>query len=314
MTHDGSGLVSIGLPVHNGEPYLAQAIESLLGQTYGDFELIISDNASTDSTKDICEEYAARDRRITYARKEQNEGAAANYMATLQRAQGRLFKWAAHDDVCRPTFLERCVTALDEDPQAVLAYPQAVWIDEHGHVTGSEPSRPRLNDDEPATRLAHMADLNTRLIPLFGVIRRTALHAVRPHGRYPGADRILLVELVLHGRFVEIPQPLFEFRVHSAQYSSSQLSSQFKSSWWSGVDNSRPSAANWRRLLELHRAIGSVPLPSAERRRCYVELARWVARYRKRILLDLTVMTRAWLRSARRTMARPPRPTAHDSA
>ena len=114
--------VSIGLPVHNGAAFLAEAIESIPAQTFTDFELVISDNASTDRTPEICRSYTAADGRIRYYRQEANIGAARNYNVVFQRSSGKYFKWAAHDDLIRPTYLARCVAALEADPEAVLCH------------------------------------------------------------------------------------------------------------------------------------------------------------------------------------------------
>ena len=101
--------VSIGLPVYNGERYLAQALDSILAQDFVDFEIIISDNASSDSTQEICERYERLDRRITYSRLPENLGAAYNYNRLVGMSNGELFKWASHDDRIQPAFLSRRV-------------------------------------------------------------------------------------------------------------------------------------------------------------------------------------------------------------
>src|SRR5438128_3187989 len=108
--------VSLGLPVFNGEAFLVQVLESILAQTYGDFELIISDNASTDATPDICRVYAARDPRIRYVRNATNVGAARNFNRVFQLSTGEYYKLANADDVCAPTLVERCVAVLDTHP------------------------------------------------------------------------------------------------------------------------------------------------------------------------------------------------------
>src|ERR1051325_3578852 len=112
--------VSIGLPVYNGARYLAPTLDAILAQTYTDFELIISDNASTDGTETICRDYAARDPRIRYLRQPQNIGAPPNHNFLVEQARGELFKWAAHDDLFGPKLIECCVRALDERPEYVL--------------------------------------------------------------------------------------------------------------------------------------------------------------------------------------------------
>ena len=90
--------VSIGMPVYNGEKFIREALDSLLAQTFTDFELIISDNASTDGTEAICREYAARDSRIRCVRQSENRGACANFQFVLDEAKGEYFMWAAADD------------------------------------------------------------------------------------------------------------------------------------------------------------------------------------------------------------------------
>src|ERR1700754_583434 len=91
--------LSIGLPVYNSEDYLAESLEALLGQSFEDFELIISDNASTDGTADICRRYRGQDSRIRYIRQPRNIGGAPNHNFLVHEARGELFKWASHDDL-----------------------------------------------------------------------------------------------------------------------------------------------------------------------------------------------------------------------
>jgi glycosyltransferase involved in cell wall biosynthesis len=122
--------VAIGLPVYNGDNYLAAAIESILAQSYGDFDFLISDNASTDGTEEICRAYAKRDPRIRYVRQAQNVGAAANYNLLVPMTDSPYFKWAAHDDLLAPGCLAACVDVLDSDPTVVLASPASMLIDE----------------------------------------------------------------------------------------------------------------------------------------------------------------------------------------
>jgi glycosyltransferase involved in cell wall biosynthesis len=97
--------VSIGVPVFNGENYLAQALESILAQDFADFEVIISDNCSTDKTPEICTSFAKRDSRVKYFRNDSNIGASPNYNRTFELSRGEYFKWCAHDDRCGRAFL-----------------------------------------------------------------------------------------------------------------------------------------------------------------------------------------------------------------
>ena len=115
-------LVSIGMPVYNGENFVKGALDSILAQTFQDFELIISDNASTDKTKEICQKYAAKDQRITLLCNEKNVGAAKNYNRTFYASSGKYFMWLAHDDLIATEYLERCVEILEQNPSIVLCH------------------------------------------------------------------------------------------------------------------------------------------------------------------------------------------------
>ncbi len=113
-------LLSVGMPVYNGQNYLAFTIEAILSQSFTDFELIISDNGSTDETEAICRAYAAQDARIRYERVEENLGAAYNFNRVFELARGRYFKWAAHDDYFTADYFERCIQVLEQNPAVVL--------------------------------------------------------------------------------------------------------------------------------------------------------------------------------------------------
>ena len=128
--------VSIGLPIYNAEQFLEETLRSLLSQTVPDFELIITDNASTDNTQNICQAYAARDDRIRYYRNEQNIGCDPNFNRVFSLSRGKYFKWAAFDDVCAPNFLEVCLEVLDNEPQVILCYPKTKLIDLEGKFLG----------------------------------------------------------------------------------------------------------------------------------------------------------------------------------
>src|SRR5262245_20686564 len=125
--------VSIGLPVYNGGRYLRSALESILRQDFCDFELIISDNGSTDASGDTCSANSAKATRIRYHRNEATIGASGNFARVFELARGEYFKWAAHDDVCRPQFLSRCIETFSGAPDAVvLVAPMVELIDSEG--------------------------------------------------------------------------------------------------------------------------------------------------------------------------------------
>src|SRR5215204_2400285 len=125
--------LTIGLPVYNGDACLADAIESAIAQTFTDWQMIICDNASTDRTGDICREFATRDSRIRYVRNDENIGLTRNFNKAFELSNSEYFKWLAHDDICLPTFFERCIEALDANPAAAVAYPLSRAIDGNGN-------------------------------------------------------------------------------------------------------------------------------------------------------------------------------------
>jgi glycosyltransferase involved in cell wall biosynthesis len=233
---DHTPRVSIGLPVYNGEKYLASAFDSLLAQTFVDFELIISDNASTDHTTEICREYAASDSRIRYYREEVNQGAPWNFNRVFQYARGEFFKWQAADDVVAPTLLERSVAMLEADPSAVLCYPRTTVIDAQGDLlsdapgswrppesnngyTASEQADPRgLNSLQPAERLRGILMDTVWCYELFGLTRRDVMRRTHLHRNSSASGKCFLIEMAFQGRLVEIPEVLFFNRRHAQQY------------------------------------------------------------------------------------------------
>jgi len=171
-----SKLVSIGLGTKNRAQYIKEALDSLLAQTYGNFELVISDNASTDDTQRICEEYARKDRRIKYMRQKSDIGHARNFDFLKENAKGEYFMWASDDDKWEPTFVEKCLAALDADPGAIVAMVNFAHFDDLG----------RTKKENPALFFPFKKDLYGRLkefimlpifsggksAPMFGIWRR----------------------------------------------------------------------------------------------------------------------------------------------
>ena len=207
--------VSIGLPVYNGEQYIRFALDSLLSQDFEDFEVIISDNASTDQTPAICAAYGKKDRRVRYYHNEENIGSAPNYNRTFHLASGEYFKWCAHDDTCRPRFLADCVEAMRAAPSRVaLVYPQCDLIDASGKVFARAPHEPPNTHRYAFRRLAQVLRNVGYAYPLWGLIRSDHLRRTRLFT--PGAvnDYVLLAELALQGEFWELEAPLIELRMH----------------------------------------------------------------------------------------------------
>jgi glycosyltransferase involved in cell wall biosynthesis len=205
--------VSVGMPVYNSAEWIEEAVRSILDQSFDDLELIISDNASTDDTFAICERLARTDRRIRLLRNARNLGANRNYLAVLHAARGAYFKWASSNDVCAPTFIEKCVAALKRDRDAVLACPRT-WLMEEGTATAQPYDRDiEITSPDPAARF--MAVLKTMALNnLFnGVVCRSALGEVATLGSHMCADVALMAELALKGKFLLVDERLFYRRM-----------------------------------------------------------------------------------------------------
>lgn len=267
--------VSIGLPVYNGETYLGLAIDSILVQTFTDFELVICDNCSTDRTQEICERYAKQDERVRYYRNPKNLGAGPNYDRTFELSTGEYFKWMAHDDLIGPEFLEKCVAALDADPEAVLCHARVELIDAEGEVTASYD--PGLSDSM-SNRLSDR--FSAVIIPVhmgtdfFGVIRRTALEGSPLHGKYPGSDQTLLAVLALRGRYLLIQEHLFQNRAHAARYSDG-VSYKDRAEWFAAENKNKTVYALWTQYREYCREVRRHQMSGGDRARCYWHLFRW---------------------------------------
>jgi len=266
--------VSIGLPVYNGEGFLKEALESLLRQTYREFELIISDNASSDLTEEICRDYAGRDERIRYYRNDNNVGAAKNFNQTFELATGKYFKWAAHDDICAPEFMARCVEVLDRDPAVVLCFSRTIQIDHDGNVVKQRNwELPDLD-----SRLAHkrfgniVANLHG-CEAVFGLIRADVLRRTPLIGNYIASDRVLLALLSLYGQFHELPDYLFFQREHAGR--SVKGKDHEVTAWFDPRRREQIVFPLWRMSWEYFLVAAKGPLNWAERLRCMVRLLIW---------------------------------------
>ncbi|MGH7801490.1 MAG: glycosyltransferase family 2 protein [Thermodesulfobacteriota bacterium] len=279
MSENKRPKLSIGLPVYNGEDFLEEAIESILSQTYTDFELIISDNASVDRTEEICLDYAAKDDRIRYIRQSENLGAARNFNSVFELSSGEYFKWAAHDDVCKGNFLSRCIEALDQEHSACLGYTRAITIDEKGKF--KKKHSPSENFGSEITHLRFREALSDWgfPVPLFGVIRSNILSKTTLFTGYASCDRPLLAELSLYGRFYEVPEYLFLERSHPDNGRRFYNDPDQSAIWWGVPLNKKTVYQHWKLLSGFVTAVNRVPLSWHERAHCYIEVSNWIKRH-----------------------------------
>jgi glycosyltransferase involved in cell wall biosynthesis len=260
-------LISVGMPVFNGERYLAESIESVLAQTYGHFELVISDNASTDGTSDICRRYAAQDDRIVYLRNASNVGAARNYNQLFSRTTGAYFRWFNADDLSAPDLHERCLSALLAHPSASMACGLTSLIDAQGHITERLQEHLDLQQASVSERFFAFLRVARLTNAIYGLMRRSALErtALMGDGSYPAADSTLMAELVLQGVVVEIPTPLFMRRMHEQASSWDRRSDAVQQAFWTGRNN-RFEMPTFKQKRALLAAIARAPAQRAERR------------------------------------------------
>jgi glycosyltransferase involved in cell wall biosynthesis len=281
--------VSIGMAVYNGERFLAQTLESLLAQTYADFELIICDNCSTDRTEQICRDYAARDARILYHRNSTNIGVARNFNRSFLLSRGEYFKYSAADDFCDTSLIERCVAVLERRPDVVLCYAKTRMVDERNAPVRDYDDKLDLQFGTAHKRLSHLLWNIDLCNPVFGVIRSSALRQTGLYGIYPSSDNVFLAELSLYGSFVELPERLFFRRMfetsvdkYPSLYDRMAIFDPGKARRW--------FLPNWAlfigHLLAIHRA----PLSVSERFCCYSKMHIWLKRWGNGLVQDLAYL------------------------
>ncbi|NDJ78825.1 MAG: glycosyltransferase [Chloroflexi bacterium] len=286
--------VSIGMPVYNGDHFIEAALDSLLAQTFTDFELIISDNASTDQTQAICQAYAARDDRIRYYRNDINLGAAGNFNRTVELARGEYFKWAAHDDVQTPDFLGRAVAVLDSDPGVVLVYARARIIDEDGDPVQDYDVDFRTDSPDPKVRFHDLLWITHRVYQVFGLMRTDVLRKTKLIEPYSASDRVLVIGMSLFGRFHEIPEYLFFPRKHAHVSVRSHVTRHTRMVWFDPSKKGKILLPAWALWFGYRGAIKRASLKWGERRYCYRQMWRWAWDRRKTLREDVVIAFKQW--------------------
>ncbi len=278
--------VSVGVPVYNGEDYLASSLTSILNQSYQDLEVVISDNASEDGTQEICEAFAAKDPRVRYFRNEKNLGAAPNYNRVFEESRGEYFKWASHDDVCEPDFIRACVEALDQKPEAVLAFSQFDYIDAEDEIIRPASYLDSVTGAMESERVRKLISLqiksNDIFWAIFGLIRSAALKQTALIEPYLASDQSLLFHLTLHGEFLKVPETLFKRREHADESMAKNKTGKERAVWF---DTSKKVAPiyfpNWRLIREHMALVHRQSLSLNVAGRCYYQvLRRFATRWR----------------------------------
>jgi len=208
---DSDTLVSIMLPVRNGAGRIEGAIRSVLGQDHERLQLVISDNASTDGTEEICRDLAATDDRIFYRRHPENVGLFDNFVRTTELVAGTFFRWVGDDDRLEPTCVSRSLQAFAEDDRLVLVTTQVAYTAPDGTVTTTPLDRSGLTSDDPVERFAEMLGLlnesHLLIDPLYGTLRRDPLARI-PRRNMLREDEVFAAKLALAGPWGHVPEVL----------------------------------------------------------------------------------------------------------
>jgi len=290
--------VTIGLPVYNGANYLAGALDSWLAQDFGEFELVVSDNGSTDETPRILAGYEEKDSRIRVIRREATVPAADNFNGLVEEAGAPYFTWSAHDDYREPSFLRKLVEVLDEDPDIILAYSQVNHIyDESPDGDSGGKSRTYYKKNPPgceATGLGRAIGMIRRSHSyglVFGLFRLDALKKthllVTPMGLV--SDVGLMLEVATHGRCSCVPEILMHIRRHGGCLSVKKDDPLYSSGRGRMIDD------------DARNLIHSFPLTPAERDLLLKELAIWCRKGRKprRSWMKIKALRQAYVHGGR---------------
>lgn len=266
---------SVGIPVYNGQNYLEEAIRSVLAQTLDDVELVISDNASSDRTAEICRDYAAQDPRVVYLRNERNLGAIPNYNRVFDEARGRYFKWLAHDDRIQPRYLEATIAALEAHPFAVLCNTVVEYIGSRGEHRGLyETSLADADSARAAPRLSAMIVQSHSCVDFFATFRRSAWAGERLLS-FHGEDRVFLAAMALKGPMLQLPEPLVQMREHEDRYTRRVRDAKERLAWHDTSRSGGVTLPTFRLFAEYRKLVAAVDLEPSERMACRAVLAQW---------------------------------------
>jgi glycosyltransferase involved in cell wall biosynthesis len=279
--------VSVGLAVYNGENYLSQAIDSILSQTFTDFELVLSDNASTDRTEEICKKYAAQDPRVRYVRNPVNIGGANNENQTFLLSRGEYFRLAAHDDYCAPTLLEKCLEVLEADPNLVLCHSKVIGIVEDDNITIKMESDAGTAAT-PFARFRQLASNKHKCEATYGLIRSSVMAKTHLQLNYTGSDRTFLCELALYGPFHQLDEFLFYKRFHAKNRF---IDWRSRMAWFDPkiAREGKITFPAWMDYAHYFRVIHTSPIPLIQKLLCDLWMIPWLAINGRRLIKDVLV-------------------------
>ncbi|MEO1201634.1 MAG: glycosyltransferase [Pseudomonadota bacterium] len=271
--------VSVGIPTYNSEDSIGKTIDSVLAQTYPNISLHISDNASTDTTRQVCLDYVRNHRRLGYYRLPENIGVFRNYNEVFRKSNSPYFKWLSSNDWIDPEFLSACVRVLESNPDVVLVYPSVRLVDDDG-VGDVYDGDFSLEMDDPAERFIYLLQ-NIQLCNVFnGVYRTRAMQETRLNGAYRGSDGILMAELSLRGKFVLLPDALWSRRMTEST-STKLRTTEEKKQFFEGTPQNYDRRIQLKYTRALFSSVFKADIGLASKLRCLVYLCRrtlWASR------------------------------------
>lgn len=273
-------LVSIGLPIHNGEQTVPAVVRSILGQSHGNLELVISDNASTDGTEDVCRELARDDSRIAYHRQRRNIGLLNNFNATTRLANGAFFRWVSDDDSLEPDFVSRCLEVFAGDDRLILVTTQTAFVGPDGATETAAYRGTALRSSDPVDRFLEMLRLLNQshllLDPVYGLWRRDAIAAISRRNMLR-EDEVFAAKMALAGPWGHVPEVLA--RRHWKHYRLPSLARRL------GVPAWHARVATVLQCRELLRCVRDADLSSKQRRRARNAIAALFLRRHQRTVV-----------------------------
>lgn len=277
-------LVSIAIPAFNCESYIAQSIESLLNQSYGDFELVISDNASTDGTEAICRSYAAWDKRVRYVRRRENIGGPGNFRHVFSLCAGKYHKWSTADDHWHPEFLREAVAVLDARPDVVLCYPKTQLVDADGKKIEDYDDNLELASDSPRQRFRDLYSRIGLCNAHLGLLRRDAMLKTRLIGGHLASDVDFLAEMALIGKFHVLPAVRFYRRFHAASSSWARGDMAHQAAYYAPRGKRLSAVGTWKRFGFRLGLVARSSVPMADKVALSVDILRQM-RYDRGVLI-----------------------------
>jgi glycosyltransferase involved in cell wall biosynthesis len=279
-------LVSIGLPVRNGEHRVPSAIMSALTQRYSNIELVISDNASTDGTEEVCREFARRDPRVAYYRQDQNIGLLNNFVATMQLARGDLFCWLGDDDELQTDYLGRCVEVLANEERFVLVTTDTSVLWPDGVIRIASYNGTAMSSADPVDRFGEMLRLldgsDSALDPISAVMRREPIAAITRRNMLR-EDQVFAAKMALAGPWGHIPEVLSY--CYYDDIKRPDLARRL------GVPVWQARFATALQFQELMRVVSDADLGRGQKRRARSAVRRWyVGWHRRRVVNKLRRM------------------------